>query len=347
MNTLINILASAGTTDIEEQINSLSINSIMIASLVLVILLGIAAVVVGNKKYEYVKVPLFVAIAATIILPSLLLMGSTVYVNTISESKGPVHWHTDIEFWVCGQEIELRNPTGFLSNKIGTSTYHEHDDKRIHLEGVVIKKEYDASLEKFMDVTDGDITQTSLVIATEDVIFENDLDGDVPRGDEEVVRQFLTRNSNGQAQLSLENGKNCGENQPAEVQVFLLRYNGDDETYTQTKLEDPARYVMRDESVVPPGDCLIVEFDVRKSSTDRLCKQYGVRDSIRCTEFGVSQFNPQLCNLRMVLTPDQQQDLSEFNEVNFESTQQFDEFTEEIIIDESSEIIEDTTEGEL
>jgi hypothetical protein len=128
MNTLIHTLASAGTTDIEEQINSLSINSIMIASLLLVILLGIAAVVVNNKKYEFVKVPLFVAIAATIILPSLLLMGSTVYVNTISESKGPVHWHTDIEFWVCGQEIELRNPTGFLSNKIGTSTYHEHDD---------------------------------------------------------------------------------------------------------------------------------------------------------------------------------------------------------------------------
>jgi hypothetical protein len=315
MNTFITTLAAAGTTDLEEQVNSLSINSIMIASLVLVVLLGIAALVVGNKKYEAVKVPLFVAIAATIILPSILLMGSTVYVNTISESKGPVHWHTDIEFWVCGQEIELRNPTGFLSNKIGTSTYHEHDDKRIHLEGVVIKKEYDASLEKFMDVTDGKITQTSIVIPTEDVIFENDTDGDVPRGDQEVVRQLLSRNDAGQAQLSLENGQSCGENQPAEVQVFLFRYNGDDDTYTQTKLDDPARYIMRDESVVPPGDCLIVEFDVAKSSTDRLCKQYGVRDSERCTDFGVSQFNPELCNLRMLLTDDQQQDLNGFTEI--------------------------------
>jgi hypothetical protein len=347
MNTIINTLAAAGTTDIEEQINSLSINSIMIASLILVVLLGIAAVVVGNKKYEVLKVPLFVAIAATIILPSLLLMGSTVYVNTISESKGPVHWHTDIEFWVCGQEVELRNPTGFLSNKIGTSTYHEHDDKRIHLEGVVIEKEYDASLEKFMDVTDGKITQTELTIATEDVIFENDLDGDVPRGDEEIVRKLLTRNTSGQAQLTLENGQSCGEDQPAEVQVFLFRYNGDNDTYTQTKLDDPARYIMRDESVVPPGDCLIVEFDVAKSSTDRLCKQYGVRDSERCTEFGVSQFNPELCNLRMILTDEQQQDLNSSNEPELIDGEQVEENQQETTSDQETETVQEATGGEL
>jgi hypothetical protein len=347
MMTLINLLAVAGTTDLEEQVNSLSINSILIASLVLVVLLGIAAFVVGNKKYEVLKVPLFVSIAATIILPSLLLMGSTVYINTISESKGPVHWHTDIEFWVCGQEIELRNPTGFLSNKIGTSTYHEHDDKRIHLEGVVIKKEYDASLEKFMDVSDGKITLSKLVIPTEDSIFENDTDGDVPRGDQEIVRQYLTRNEKGQAQLSLENGNTCGENQPAEIQVFLLRYNGENDTYTQTKLDDPARYIMRDESVVPPGDCLIVEFDVAKSSTDRLCKQYGVRDSVRCTEFGVSQFNPQLCNLRMILTDEQQQEVNNLNNPQENNVEQSEIVPLDSITNQEFETSEETTGGEL
>jgi hypothetical protein len=202
---------------------------------------------------------------------------------------------------VCGQEVELRNPTGFLSNKIGTSTYHEHDDKRIHLEGVVIEKEYDASLEKFMDVTDGDITKTTLVIPTEDSIFENDIDGDVPSGDQEVVRSYLSRNDEGLAQISVQNGQTCGEGQPAEVQVFLLRYSENDDTYTQTKLEDPERYIMRDESVVPPGDCVIVEFDTFKNSTDRLCKQYGVRDAERCTEFGVTEFNPELCNIKQTV----------------------------------------------
>jgi hypothetical protein len=300
MINLLQLTAAAGTTDLEADINALSINSIMLASLLLVVLLVISSIVMKNKKHEYLKTPLFIAIAATIVLPSLLLMGSTVYVNTISESGGPVHWHTDFEFWVCGEEIELRNPTGFLSNKIGTSTYHEHDDKRIHLEGVVIEKEYDASFEKFMDVTDGDITTTSLKIATEDTIFENDLDGDKSSGNEEIVRTYLTRNEMGQAQIEVKNGQTCDESQPAEVQAFLFRYNTDDDTYTQTKLEDPARYIMRDESIVPPGDCLIVEFDTFKNYTDKLCQQYGVRDSERCTEFGVSEFNPDLCNIRQV-----------------------------------------------
>ena len=298
MNTILNSFAAAGTTDIEADINALSINSILIASLVLVVLLVLSSQIVKHKKLEYLKTPLFVAIAATIILPSLLLMGSTVYVNTISESGGPVHWHTDIEFWVCGEEIELRNPTGFLSNKIGTSTYHEHDDKRIHLEGVVIEKDYDASLEKFMDVTDGFISSERLVIATEETIFENDTDGDVPSGNQDVVRNYLTRTDEGLYQIAVENGQTCDESQAAEVQVFLLRYNENDDTYTQTKLTEPERYIMRDESIVPPGDCVIVEFDVRKDSTDRLCQQYGVRDVERCTEFGVSEFNPDLCNIK-------------------------------------------------
>jgi hypothetical protein len=57
---------------------------------------------------------------------------------------------------------------------------------------------------------------------------------------------------------------------------------------------------MREESIVPPGDCLIVEFAMPKKSTDRLCQQYGVRDVDRCTEFGVSEFNPELCNLKQL-----------------------------------------------
>ncbi len=301
MITLLQSLAS-GTTDLEADINALSIQSVMIASLILVVLLVIASQVVNNKKYEIVKTPLFIAIAATIIIPSLLMMGSTVYVNTVSESGGPVHWHTDIEFWVCGQEVELRDPSAFLSNKIGTSTYHEHDDKRIHLEGVVIEKEYDASLQKFMDVTGGEISTTTLLIPTEDTIFENDVDGDVPRGDESIVQSYVVRDEEGLPQIAVDNSKTCDDGQSAEVQAFLFRYEKSDDTYTQVKLENPAAYIMRDESIVPPGDCLIVEFDSPKNSTDRLCKQYGVRDSERCTEFGVSNYNPELCNIREIIS---------------------------------------------
>ena len=301
MSLPLNIFAS-GTSDIEATINSLSIQTVLVASLILVILLGVASKVVKNKKYNAFKVPLFIAVASTIVLPSLLLIGSTVYVNTISESKGPVHWHTDTELWVCGQEIELRNPTGFLSNKIGTSTFHEHDDKRLHLEGVVIEKEYDASLGKFMDLSGGAISSTTLIIPTEESIFENDADGDVVRGDEQTVRKYLSRDAENLSQITVRNGQTCDDGHPAEIQAFLFRFNKDDNTYDQTKLADPRTYVMRDESIVPPGDCVIVEFDVPKNSTDRLCKQYGVRDSTRCVEFGVTTYNPDLCNIKQTTT---------------------------------------------
>jgi hypothetical protein len=301
MISLLHTLAS-GTTDIEGEINAFSLRTIGVASLLLVVLLGIASQVIKEKKHQSFKKPLFILIAITIIIPTLLLAGSTVYINTISESKGPVHWHTDIEMWVCGQEVELRNPTGFLSNKIGTSTYHEHDDKRIHLEGVIVEKEYDASLEKFFDVTDGNIEQDSLTIAVEEQVIENDLDGDVPRGDEEVVRNFVNRDENGLYTLSVSNGDTCGGDQPAEVQAFLFRFDKSNDTYTQTKLDDPKSYIMRDESIVPPGDCVVVEFDIPKNSTDRLCQQYGVRDSERCTEFGVTEFNADLCSIRQIVT---------------------------------------------
>ena len=296
-------LVAETTRDVEGDVNALSIRAVGIASLLLVVLLAVAAFVVKNKKHKNLKLPLFVAITSVIVLPSLLLVGSTIYINAISESKGPVHWHTDIEFWVCGQEVELRDPYAFLSNKIGTSTYHEHDDKRIHLEGVVIEKEFDASLEKLMQVTEGAITDDQIIIATDPQLFENDVDGDVPRGDEQVVRDLVVNDGDGKPVIQARNGDSCGDAGPGEVQAFLMRYNDDgSDTYTQIKLEEPKRYLMRDESIVPPGDCLIVEFDVAKNSTDRLCQQYGVRDQDRCTEFGVSEFNPDLCNLRQLET---------------------------------------------
>lgn len=301
-NLLQQFATGDGLNDIEGDINAFSIRVVGVATIVLIVLLLVASRVNTKKKLDHIKKALFAAISATILLPTLLLIGSTIYVNTISESGGPVHWHTDIEFWVCGQEIELRDPYEFLSNKIGTATYHEHDDKRIHLEGVVIEKDYDASLEKFMVVTGGVISETNLIIPTNDDIFENDTDGDVPTGDQRLVERYIARDGDDRAVLSLQNGDTCGNGSDAdtEVQAFVLRFDGTNDTYYQEKLEDPAEYIMRDESVVPPGDCVIVEFDRAKNRTDRLCQQFGVRDAERCTEFGVKSFDSRLCKIREV-----------------------------------------------
>ncbi len=294
---ILNLLASTGG-DIEGRINAFSIKTVLTSILILAVLLLISTQIVKAKKLEKFKKPIFILIVLAITIPSLLMTGSTIYLNTISDSKGPVHWHTDIEFWVCGQEIETRDPYAFLSNKVGTSTYHEHDDKRIHLEGVVIDKQEDSSLEKFMRVTGGSIEEDKLVIPTESNPFEDDIDGDKVTGDQEIVRTFLGKDADGRSTLTMENGKGCSDQGYGEIQAFLYTFNEVDETYSQTKLKDPASYTMRDESTVPPGDCLIVEFDKVKSSTDKLCQQFGVRDSVRCVEFGVSTYNPELCNVR-------------------------------------------------
>ncbi len=297
----LSLLASISGNDIENNIKSLSIRTVLLATLILVVLLLVSSKIVKNNKYKKLKKPLFILISATVIIPTLLMSGSTVYLNTISDSKGPVHWHADVEFWVCGQEIELRDPFEFLSNKIGSSTYHEHNDKRIHLEGVVIDAAYDSSLEKFLDVTGGKITDSKLVIPTTETIFENDFDGDKNTGDLEHIRSLMSRDSEQRATIAVQNGiSGCGGAGYAEVQAFVYTYNKDNDTYSQRKLDSPKSYVMRDEPIVPPGDCLIVEYGTVKDKTDKLCQQYGVQDVERCTEFGVENFSPKLCKIREV-----------------------------------------------
>ena len=300
MGSLFRILAS-GTSfeNLEGSVNSFSVKVTLIAAAVLCFLLLVSVWTVHNKNKKQFKKPLFTAIAAAVVIPTLLLMGSTVYVNTVADSKGPVHWHADIEFWVCGQEIEFRDPYQFLSNKIGTPSLHEHDDKRIHLEGVVFDENADATLGKFMEVTGGSITTTSLTIPTNTQIFENDLDGDQPFGDKQTVESFKKLDSNGRNVVSVQNNYQCGDYrmQKGQLQVFLIRQNNDD-TYTQTKLDDPADYVSRKETAVPPGDCLIVDFDTPRERTQHLCEQYGLRDIKRCEEFGVKPYDPNICKLR-------------------------------------------------
>lgn len=290
--------------DLEQQINRLSIRTVVVATLILIVVTVLAATL--KHRSQTAKILLFSVMAGTMVLSTVVLFGSTIYLNTVSESKGPVHWHADIEFWACGTELELRDPTGFLSNKIGTATYHEHDDKRIHLEGVVVHKSEDASLEKFMRVTGGYITSDTIGIPLNKdkaqwlAQEENDkLDGDIqPSTDPEQFAAYATDTEAG-AILELDSGATCGD-VAAELQTFVYTFDEVTDTYSQRKLDNPSEYILRDESTVPPGDCVIVEFDLPKERTDKLCLQYGVRDQSRCVDFGVSSYNPELCNIREV-----------------------------------------------
>lgn len=242
----------ANSVGLEATISSLSMKAVLASGIALIVLIGLSMV---NKKRSGM---LFGLMTLIIVSTSTFLIGSTIYLNSVSSSRGPVHWHASFEVWACGQAIaahdasgneidKLKNPSGRLSNKIGTSTLHEHNDFRIHQEGVVVNPT-DASLGNFLSVIGGNISAKSMVIPTTE------------------------------GNASFVNGQKCGDDE-AKVQVFAYRTNPD-KTYRQIKVEDPKNYIMSPGSNVPGEDCIIIEFDREKERTDKLCRSYKVANEI-------------------------------------------------------------------
>lgn len=259
-------LFASELVDLDQQIAGLSMRSVIIGSATIAVLVVIGALV--RDRLPRLKLPIFLAMSSITLVVTTILVASTIFLNTNSSSKGPVHWHADFEIWACGEPYaatvsgvvndKLRQPTGFLSNKIGTSTYHEHNDFRIHLEGVVVNPG-DASLGKFFRVIGGELSDRSLLIP---------LDGNQT--------------------AYFENGKTCPDGTPLSgqtgyVQVYAYRARGQKSStgkqlYRQEKVQDPANFIISDESNVPPGDCIIVEFGPSAERTDQKCHQYRVQD---------------------------------------------------------------------
>ena len=228
---------------IDEYIKSTSLNYLLIASTVLLILVLFS--IFYKEKSETLKWLLFLGIIIPTILVTVYLAGSTIYLNIISETKGPVHWHADYEVWICGEKVDLIDAKG-LSNRVGTTVLHEHGDDRMHVEGVVVKKK-DVDLHTFFDVVGGSLTNNHLAISTNDKIVEKD------------------------------NGDLCNGN-PGKLQVFLYKIKNPDDTknwiFEQKKLDDFEDYVLSPYSQIPPGDCIIIEFGEEKQSTEHICETY-------------------------------------------------------------------------
>ncbi len=301
------LLYLLSATDLEKQISSLATKTVMFGSITLVVFTIIAALL--KNRYKHLRLPFFIIMAGSLVIPTFILFGSTIYLNNKAESKGPVHWHADIEFWACGAELNLRDPIGKLSNKIGSPTFHEHNDKRLHLEGVVVHRDEDASLKKFMGLTGGYITKDSLAIPLNKEKATWFAAGDQLDGDAQDKEGFQTTSTPDEwaeqtpkgALMILKNGETCpSDAKPAELQTFVYSFNKKNDTYIQKKLGDPSSYVMKGEALVPPGDCVIIEYDTSKSMTDKICRQYGIRDKKRCTAFGIEPYNPKLCNIEQV-----------------------------------------------
>lgn len=275
---MTNPILFASATDVGGTVNQVSLVVAVVGSILLAVLLLVAVVL---KRHARFKAPLFAAIVTVVVGTTLTIGGNTVYLNVISATGGPVHWHADFELWACGNQLNLRDPTG-LSNKIGTPDLHEHNDGRIHLEGVPVTLPSDFSLGKFMNVVGGGLSSGSLTVPLNDTNYFEP--GTTPQAPE-LIDPFVHTEASGKV-ATFVSGQQCGT-QTAQVQVFAYHFNAADNTYRQTKLSDPADYSPAHEENVPPGDCIIMEFGPATARTNKLCKQYGLRDQSRCGDFGV------------------------------------------------------------
>lgn len=208
------------------------------ASVVSGLAIAVSLLYKANKTEKKV---IFILIALPVGLSTFYLAGHTVYLNIVSETGGPVHWHADYEVWVCGTKLDLIDPMGF-DNKIGSPVFHEHNDDRIHAEGVLVKKT-DANLESYFDVIGGELRKDAMSYPTKD------------------------------GKVSVTNNNMCN-GKPAALQVFVYKTKGN--RYHQEKLLDFPHYVLSPQSQVPPGDCIIIEFDGEKNKTDKICETYKI-----------------------------------------------------------------------
>ncbi len=231
----------AVTLTLEDSLRATSIKVVVVAA---IIILGFVVLTLLLKHFgETVKKILFAGIVIPALLATVYMVGSTLYLNFTSSSGGPVHWHADIEVWDCGNQLDFTDPQGF-SNKVGTATFHEHNDGRMHVEGVVTKKE-EAALGNFFGFIGGRLTSDEMRVPTNDGL---------------IVRH---------------NGDQCSDGHEGVLQVFV--YQTADNIFSQMKLANPASYILSPEPTVPPGDCIIVEFDAEKEKTDKLCNFYKLK----------------------------------------------------------------------
>ncbi|MBI2047513.1 MAG: hypothetical protein HYT27_00070 [Parcubacteria group bacterium] len=226
-----------------EQLFSFSYSQLAVALWSIGIIIIITIFVVATKpRGDTIKFFSFISISCIAVIATIYMIGGTLRAISLSPAKGPIHWHADFRIFNCGTELDLLDPSG-LSNKTGTPLVHEHGDNRIHIEGIP-ESEDTASLVNFIRDISGYLDEKTLQVSTNSGIVE------------------------------MKNGNMCNE-QEGVLQVFV--WSTKDMVATQKKLTS-FDYVISPYALVPPGDCIIFEFDVPKERTEYICEQYIVAE---------------------------------------------------------------------
>lgn len=205
----------------------------------IILLLSLVSVAFVNRMSEFQKKAVFVIVAVLVVGVTVYAGIATVYLNWISESQGPVHWHADFEIWVCGEKTtNLVHSTDF-SGRVGTPVLHHHNDYRIHVEGVVIRKS-DVSLKEFFEAIGGSLSDSTENRVRFLIPLENGGLRTVQNGD-------LCNGKPGQWKLFVQNSKTNGFELRTELGEFVLS------PYFETSITGGA------------GDLLKLSFDSEES----------------------------------------------------------------------------------
>jgi hypothetical protein len=259
------ILPGFADIDLEASVHTMSLLAVAGGSAALALLIGLA--IARSKQWPHSKATLFALIVLIVTTTTLIIGGNAVYLNMVSATGGPVHWQADVEFWACGNQLNLRDPQGF-TGRIGTPTLYERNDGRIHVDGVSVRLPLDASLGKFMQTIGGKITGSTLLIPLNDDRYF--VDGHAPQPAQ--VKDNIVPGKDGMYG-QFASGQSCG-GQTASLQVFVYTFNSGHRTYAQTQLTDPANYEISHQNDVPPGDCIIVQFGPETDHTGHICQGY-------------------------------------------------------------------------
>lgn len=134
----------------------------MAAAFGLILAIGVASAVLGEKLGRLGKKAAFAAIVAISGIATLYLVASVVALFTSSATGGPVHWHADFEVWACGDKISLKQAGGWTT-RVGPLLLHHHGDDRMHVEGIV-RELQDVSLKEFFKAIGGGFTRGELLL---------------------------------------------------------------------------------------------------------------------------------------------------------------------------------------
>lgn len=144
------------------QLTAVGYGSVVFGALIVVVLLFHKIMNDAAKKIVY-----FLIIIITSLVTIYLVL-TTLHLNIISLTKGPVHWHADFEIWICDNEMKLPEPKG-VSNKQGVELMHAHNDNRIHVEGVLLDMKQ-ASLGAFFHAVGGSLSSDGIKVPTNDML---------------------------------------------------------------------------------------------------------------------------------------------------------------------------------